>query len=105
MNNLCSTLVLCSVGIGWFARSRPPDHFLFFRGIAAGPASQTVEREFQEYLNYSELCDDPMKFWSCHGMFFPRLFKLAKRKLIASASTAYVESVFNKAGIIFSNRR
>ena len=91
---------MCSVGIGWFVWSRPPDDFAFFRGIAAGPASKTVEREFQEYLNYSELCDDPMKFWSCHGVLFPRLFKLAKRTLIAPASAAYVERVFSKVGIV-----
>ena len=39
-----------------------PDVFAFFPGIATGPASKTVEREFQEYLDYSELCDDAMKF-------------------------------------------
>ena len=91
---------MCVVGIGWFAWSRPSDDFVFFPGIAAGPASKTVEREFQEYLNYSEFCEDPMKFWSCHGVLFPRLFKLAKRTLIAPASTACVECVFSEAGII-----
>ena len=74
----------------------------FFPGIAAGPASKTVEREFQEYLNYFELYDDPMKFWSCHGVFLPIL---AKRTPIALARAVCVECVFSKAGIILSNRR
>ena len=50
-------LVLCSVGIAWFAWSHAPDDFVFFPGNAAGPASETAEREFEEYLNYSELCE------------------------------------------------
>ena len=67
--------------------------------------SKTSEREFQEYLHYSELCDDAVKFWSCHAVLFPRLFKLAKRTLIAAASAVCVECAVSKDGIILSNRR
>ena len=99
-------LVLCNQSIGIVGLLGPAHLMIlgFFPAIAAGPASKTVERGFQEYLNYSELCDDPLKFWSYHAVLFPGLFKLPKRTLIAPASMVYAECVFSKAGIILSNR-
>ena len=91
------------------ARIQTLDYDSLYSNLGCLPRTEicykSPELEFQEYMAHQDDSENPLEFWHRNRHRFPRLYKLSRRVLIAPASTASVERMFSKAGIILAPRR
>ena len=95
------------------ASDSPPVKFprLLFRYKALKKRSMTQNvsaiTQMNKYLDEINLadCDSALSFWAKNRERFPQLYKLALRVLSVPASSAPVERVFSRGGLIMRPHR
>ena len=77
---------------------------LYLEGLFSDDAEDVVD-ENERYLNDNNKTMDAAAYWKFHGNKFPELIKIARKSLLASASSAPLERLFSNAKNIEIRKR